>query len=98
MGKSPYHSTGTALVLNLDTNTVTVQQHVIYDDFLDTVEPNADLPKLWPTLLRRNYVSFSADSGSRGEAGVKIRPGRLVNPVTRLVPGLPVDNASCLEL
>ena len=50
VGYSPIHASSVGMIRNLQTNHVSLQFHVIYDDFFETVystDANPPPPELW---------------------------------------------------
>ena len=47
LGYSPEHTSSAALVLNLQTSYVSLQFHIVFDDYFDTVTKDVNFFSLW---------------------------------------------------
>jgi hypothetical protein len=60
MGSSPLHASTVGLIRNLQTNHISPQFHVVYDDLFDTVHASAlEAPASWPDLFA--FSRFKSD-------------------------------------
>jgi hypothetical protein len=60
MGSSPLHASTVGLVRNLNTNHISPQFHVVYDDLFETVHASAsEAPASWPDLF--TFSRFKSD-------------------------------------
>jgi hypothetical protein len=62
MGASPLHASTMGLICNLQTNHISPQFHVIYDDLFETVHTSAlETPASWPDLFTFNCFKSDYD-------------------------------------
>ena len=60
VGYSPLHASTVGLVRNLRTGNISLQFHVVYDDYFETVHASPDKePEAWPELI--SFQFFRSD-------------------------------------
>jgi hypothetical protein len=93
MGASPLHASTVGLVQNLQTNHISPQFHVVYDDLFETVHASSsEAPASWPDLFTFNRFKSNFDD----EDFVPTLPDKWSTPV-ELSQQKQRDRAQCSQ-
>jgi len=62
MGQSPLHASMVSLILNLQTGNISLQYHVVHDDFFETIYSHGtELPAEWAKLVTLSHSRSAFD-------------------------------------